>query len=795
MQTWLSAIASKGPQFYVAGLTNASRTLEPWLLLDALTRESVCAFDFQSQKSTRPKGQELNGLRGLQNLRRRTYPHIPCIGQLAAARSETQDCCSDRILRCKPQVPKVDFSIKEFWQQRFAPLVSQSPSKTLPGWSHLETHAQSFVEAPLSIRDSFSDLSQNVWMIAAPGAVGKSTLAREICAATKAVYLDLATAATVAGNYLVGGLVNAGLWDAWLRGDTTLLVDALDEARLRVTQTSFEDFLVDVANVAKDRSIPIVLLGRVGIVEEAWTILNDRSDLKSPIFDIGLFDTDRAKDFVMAALRRLANAEGSTIRRNTYSHLAGSLESHSSVYRDAVCYLVDHLAAATISDGRQFAGYAPVLEAVATVIASEPNPSKVGDAMKSILQGEVLGRVTSEVMDREAGKLAAQVSISYPGINTKGLYGPEEQLSRLASRVIGVGTPKIPKSLTQDAVAAYEAAVESLLPQHPFLDSKELKASGAVFGACILAAALTGQDSDLVRAAERLAMGGPNTPNPFLLEFYLKATGQQREVPAEHVGLLYASLEASGGAGDVVRLCVDGDDKLDVEMSLVQSHGGEKLHEFTTASGGVLRFGRRISGVIIDAENTDIDIGDGGQVELVSPVTIRARTLCFSCTELVVKADNAGSIDTITSLEASDVISDAALRPPVVRQGARLQVIWPDAKVYPWTPFATDASEDPDPRMADAQRALRRLCISFRSHSKGRLARCKGKVEHFRMTKGDLGVNLRNSLLSDKVITLEGEMYFLDPDALGKVVGASFQDLKIKNYSPVVREYLNAVLG
>jgi len=689
----------------------------------------------------------------------------------------------------------VDYSIKEFWQQRFAPLVSQAPSKTLPGWSHLETQAQSFVEAPLYLRDSFSDLSQNVWMIAAPGAVGKSTLAREICAATQAVYLDLATAATVAGNYLVGGLVNAGLWDAWLRGETTLLVDALDEARLRVTQTSFEDFLVDVANVAKNRSIPIVLLGRVGIVEEAWTILNDRSGLNSPIFDIELFHADRAKEFVMAALRRLSNTEETSSSRKTYSHLASALESHSLVYEEAVGYLVDHLTAATISDGRQFAGYAPVLEAVATVIASEPNPSKVGDAMKSILQGQVLGRVTSEVMDREARKLAAQVSISHPSINTNGLYGPEEQLSRLASLVIGAGTPRIPESLTQDAVAAYEAAVESLLPQHPFLDSKEPKASGAVFAACILAAALTGQDSDLVRAAERAARGGPNTPNPFLLEFYLEAAGQHREVPAEHVGLLYASLEASSAAGDIVRLSADGDDKLDIDMALVQSDGVEKLHEFTTAAGGALRFGRRISGVIIDAENTDVEIGDGGQVELVSPISIRARTLCFNCTELVVKVDHAGSIDPITSLEASEAISDTGLRPPVVRQGAKLQVIWPDAKVYPWTPFATDTREDPDPRMADAQRALRRLCISFRSHSKGRLARCKGKVEHFRMTKGALGVELRKSLMSDKVITLEGGMYFLNPDTLGQVVGVSFQDLKLKSYSPKSREYLNAVLN
>jgi hypothetical protein len=193
----------------------------------------------------------------------------------------------------------MDYSIESFWRPRFSLVAVQSPSTRLAGWNPTVAHATSFVEASLSLREDFNDLSQSVWMVAAPGAVGKSTLAREICAATKAVYLDLATAATVAGNYLVGGLVNAGLWNAWQAGASTLLIDALDEARLRVTQSSFEDFLADVANVASQRGVPVVLLGRVGIVEEAWAILNDRSGLNPPIFDIELFHADRAKEFGM----------------------------------------------------------------------------------------------------------------------------------------------------------------------------------------------------------------------------------------------------------------------------------------------------------------------------------------------------------------------------------------------------------------------------------------------------------------------------------------------------------------
>ena len=171
----------------------------------------------------------------------------------------------------------MEYSIDPFWLARFAPVREQALAAALPGWQAKPDHSPSFVEAALSLRADFSDISQSIWLVAAPGAVGKSTLAREICSATNAVYLDLATAATVAGNYLVGGLVKTGLWSAWQAGESTLLVDALDEARLRVTQSSFEDFLADVANVAGTRNVPIVLLGRVGIVEEAWSILNERS--------------------------------------------------------------------------------------------------------------------------------------------------------------------------------------------------------------------------------------------------------------------------------------------------------------------------------------------------------------------------------------------------------------------------------------------------------------------------------------------------------------------------------------
>jgi len=689
----------------------------------------------------------------------------------------------------------LDYSIESFWRPRFASVVGQSTSAQLAGWNSDVEHSSSFVEAGLSLREDFNDLSQNVWMIAAPGAVGKSTLAREICAATKAVYLDLASAATVAGNYLVGGLVNAGLWAAWQAGESTLLIDALDEARLRVTQSSFEDFLADVANVACNRCVPVVLLGRVGIVEEAWAILNDRSSLTPPIFDIELFRADRAKAFVLASLKRLSLATENGSGRKVYPHLMETLNAHAQVYDESASFLVNHLASTTSADGRQFAGYAPVLEAVAKVIATESNPVKIADAMRAILQGQVLGRVTSEIMIRESDKLVAQLSASLPGLNATDLYSPKEQLTRLASLVLNAGKPRFPTNLPPHAVAPYEQAVQSLLPQHPFLDSKEPRPAGSVFGACILAAALTGDDPNIKKAAEQFSIGGPNTPNPFLLEFYRQAYDVNQDIPASHVGLLYASLEASASAGEVARLSAEGEGALEVEMTLIQHDGVEKRFEFKTKPGGALIFGRRVSGVAIDAEATDVEFGEGGQLELVAPISLRTRALILNCSELVVKPDHASAaVDQTVFLEANDALSDASLRPPVLRSGVKFQVAWPDSRAYPWTPFSSDGGEDSDPRIAEAQRALRRLCISFRSHSKGRLARYKGKVEHARMTKGPLGVALRDRLVADKVLSLESTMYFLEPDLLGHVVGVTFQDLKLKHYPPKSRVYLQEIL-
>ena len=679
---------------------------------------------------------------------------------------------------------------------------------TEPGWVSDCVSDDSFVEAGLVLRDKLDNLDAPVWLVAAPGAVGKSTFARELCAATGAVYVDLAVAEAVGGSYVVGGLVNNGLLDEWKAGRITLVIDALDEARLRVTQSAFEDFLRDVVKVAKSGSLPLVLLGRVGIVDECWVQLNVNDGLNCPVFDIQFFNKESAIKFVLAALHRLANS--------SYPELIGALETHQGQYQRAATEIVDRLIAASSTEGNHFAGYAPVLEAVAKVIAGQANPAQIHAKSLDQFEGLILERLTSEILQRESKKLVSQMRQTIPDFPECGAYEPTEQLARLASRVLQVKYSGGHVELPSHCVMPYEKAVTSFIEQHPFLNGAGQAPSGAVFAAAIAAHALKADDVELSRIAERYASNGKHAPNPFLFDFYNAGLSKKKPVPAGHLGALFESVQAKASPGEVVRLAVEGDADLqqsiftpgmvDVEISISTLETGQITRiEMKTVAGETLRLGHKVSGVFVDSNCLDVEMGNNGQLELLAPITIQARTLALQCSELIVKSDPqyAGQDDhpgevqaesPMALLEFEGCITESAAPLVTVRTKADLKVAWPGSQAYPWNNYSIPQPKVDAPETADALRALRRLVIAFRSHSKGQLARFKDKIEHARMSKGSIGEALRRKLLEDKVLTVDGAMYLLDPKVLGSVVGISFQDAKLKNYGEQARKYVQTVI-
>ena len=650
----------------------------------------------------------------------------------------------------------------------------------LPGWEVDVPTLPTFVEAPLTRSKNFGTgddpSTSTVLLVSAPGAVGKSTLARQIASLTGAVYLDLAKAEPVGGNTLSGGLVKSGILNEWQADAAALLVDGLDEARLKVTQEGFEAFLADIAYLCSNRSTPTVLFGRTGAIQDAWLLLSDLVPVT--VLEIGYYPPDVALKFAEALLQA-----------------ANPNNPHLQTGYLALEILVDHLRQDTQNDGDRFAGYAPVLQAVANRVARESNPSALIAQVEKGEQPVTLQAVVEAILQREQQKLQ---SIPFedeklPSI----LYTPEEQLERLVARVYKRPPPPLIAMSPKDT-QAYSSALETWVPEHPFLDGASSAAS-AVFEAVITGAALRRAATAGMASTKELAKGA--AANPFLAEFYL-GEYSHRVVPPEHIGVIYASLRARLSLGDSASLSVegaeDGDEleqlKAEVEISLLR-FGEDNVRTLTFESdqAGLIRLGSHIEDVEITTPFAGVEIGGAREAVLVAPVSVQCQSLKFVAERIIIES-SPNMPESAVTLESGTADTSAVVGVPLVNGEVGLSVAWQGAEAYPWTNFRGRPTVAQNPRTDEALRRFRKFVISFRSHSKGSLKRYAAKLEHERMTKGT-GRAVLEHMLAKGILSTDGSMYTLHPDALAAHAGASYTSAMKRVFSDQTVSFVEEAIG
>ena len=663
-----------------------------------------------------------------------------------------------------------NYTIENFWKPRLN--VDRIPSEALlEGWSSLNSGLDTFKEAPLTLSAELSHDSDParapILLVSAPGAVGKSTLARQIAFVTGAIYVDLAKADPVGGNTLSGGLVKSGLFQKWESLSTAIIIDGLDEARLRVTQEALEAFLRDVAELAMGRKLPTIMFGRTGAIQDAWLALAD-SDVGVAVMEIGYYGPEASLDFAVARL-----------------HAANPHRPHEGIERKALKLLLARLRAQTESDGDRFAGYAPVLQAVAERVAKDEN---VGAIIAHMEQGEVpitLRTVVSAILERERGKLSGLPFQDKSLANI--LYSPDEQLDRLVARLYGGPQPVLPAMQATDA-QIYDGALDTWVAEHPFFDGAG-GTSSAVFDAMISIRALRNPASAETALQRELSRGV--AANPFLSEFYgpENPTPDPVFLPPQHIGIVYASIRARMSLGDTASLLVEGPEeakeeealRAEVEITVARRGANQpRILYFDSDQTNPIHLGTYIDDVDITVPHTNVEIGPGPEAVLIAPINIQCEKLSIKTDRVIVEnppENQAAAVYLETEMfEGSQMFSV-----PVLRGEVTLSASWPGVRAHPWTSFATDPTPIEDNRVDETLRRLRKFVIAFRSHSKGRLARFRGKIEHRRMTKGS-GDAVLQLLLVEKVLSLEGQMYFLNPDRLMAQTGATHADCLARRF-------------
>lgn len=670
-----------------------------------------------------------------------------------------------------------DYTIDGFWKKILSGERSHKISGMRGWYSDLEDEA-GFVEAPLfasyEFGDEVVDLRNKVILVSAPGAVGKTTLAREISRRTGAIYIDLAEADPVGGNSITGGLYKSGVLLDWQSGKTSLLIDGLDEARLKVTQEGFEAFLEDIASLAPSSAQPIVLFGRTGAIQDAWLTLTEK--IKVTVLEIGYYNSDLALKFI-----------------TTRVELQTPYSQHSTIQKKALGKILGKLRADTTDDGDRFAGYAPVLKVISDFVADDPNPAAIIARIDRGEQSITLNDILDSVLLREKNKLNSLPLDDRSLLET--LYTPQEQIGHLLALIYNAPPPSPPAMSPKDA-ERYSNALTTWVAEHPFLDGNKRPAS-AVFEAAIVSAALKLTTTAAQAVSRELAKGA--AANPFIPEFYFDNIEDKR-LPPEHVGLIYASLRARLAQGDQANLSFEGfegeedsDEQLnaDVEITIIRSgEDTQRVRSFVSNQVGVLRLGSHLEDIEVSAPLSSVEVGGARELFLVPPISIQCQKIQIAAERVIVDSSVRREENTAL-LEAEVAEVGTVVSAPIINGDAKLFVIWDGSEKYPWNAVRGNPTLRSDPKEKEALRRFRKFVIAFRSHSKGSLKRLAAKLDHERMTKG-VGQGVLDKMKEAGIITRDGSMYTLHPDMLAEKAGAAYSTTMAQEYS---RETIDFVLG
>ena len=331
---------------------------------------------------------------------------------------------------------------------------------------------------PFYISPSFTQVKTNVKistlnpkfvLFSAPGATGKSSLAKYIAYRFNALYWNLANV-KIGTNSFAGSILSAvspEKYSEFIRdlntGDVLLVIDAFDEAEIVSGRKMLNSFISDISVSLNKHQLPTVFL--LARTETAQYIASFCAENHISIthYEIGFFDEESAKHFVIKSI----SADNTPTKADI-----DCVNSYYDVIRHNI----------TEEESKSFLGYAPVLEAISIHIKNFPNRQK----MISELSGQtscvsIITKIMDDLLVREQTQKVIPAFIkkcrsSHPEFSEwDKVYSPEEQLIRLISLILFNDTSYENYSLSflpPQLVDDYQELLHSFLPQHPFIRIK-----------------------------------------------------------------------------------------------------------------------------------------------------------------------------------------------------------------------------------------------------------------------------------------------------------------------------------
>lgn len=303
-----------------------------------------------------------------------------------------------------------------------------------------------------------------VMLVSARGAAGKSTTARELARRCRVPLWRLDADRAVGGTSLEFALsqyFGTHNVEEYLKQNdsSALIIDSLDEARMRVSGVSWSEFLGSIARLASQGLRPI-LFGRERTLEDTWVAMASLG-ISVDWWEISHFAPDQSRNYVdaMVAMRD------------------PHVDHRSTLYQDARDSIIESLEQSVSNDDAEpFVGYAPVLDAVAAWLIDKPNFLAIKNRFEDVSSATVdrnrtLIGVLLGLLQRDQTKVLSLAEDL--GLEPAAIYTPDEQIAWLCHTLEGAPAPLLSNIEPPSKRAEYTERIAEFLADHPYRSDRK----------------------------------------------------------------------------------------------------------------------------------------------------------------------------------------------------------------------------------------------------------------------------------------------------------------------------------
>ena len=639
------------------------------------------------------------------------------------------------------------------------------------------------IQSPTNGKDVNLKESQ-ILLISAAGATGKSELVKQLSVDMSCPVIDLGKTDVVAGNSLTGTIFkNLEIRDAATflerikEGQAILLIDALDEGYQKTNTQGYFDYLKDLVEMLPGKGTPFVLFGRTNAVELA-ALYFEECKIRTSIIQIEPFTIEKAKEFID-------------------KQIGSESIVYQEKYRETRDYIINSIGgffkdqhAIKNKQYEHFIGYAPVLLAISTFFKEEvTNYQKTLEDLKKTNAQEislVLDIVEQILVRDKEQKVKPNLLVRI----TKGrqpnfisqvfekAYTPEEQCARVLYTMLQEEYKYKPIN-DEHFNQEYTKGLKDWIIEHPFLNGR--KPSNIVFESYILARLISIKEyKDMVYRYLK-----ENYTNSYMFFYiYHELNKESKALELSLLPYLNASIKALDTKNNyyLMSLVSEKAETGTAEVFFEGSNEQMTSYEYKVnfKEDEEIVFTSSMSDITIDAPIT-LRLA-GNKIDITSPTYLCCKKIKI-CVDEINICNREPESKVVIEPDEMIVATDTGNYPTICNNekvGNHLVVIYPGRVEYPFSQYAVEDYKKNarlTPEMRDAYQKLRRTLIMFRSHSKGKLAKIKAKIDN-RIGKTDIGKKVIDSLLKKNIIYQDKQMYIINNTAMDKFLGVKFDGIR-----------------